>query len=122
MKRAAIYVRVSTTDQQVGLQESELRQFAEQRGWEYQIFTDRGRSVAKVSRPALDDLLQRLRRKKFDVLAIWSLDRLARSLRQLLTIAEECRAAESGHRFAADAAAEVPAGVDALSAIVRYFT
>jgi len=90
MKRAAIYVRVSTTDQQVGLQESELRQFAEQRKWEYQIFTDRG-SGAKVNRPALDDLMQRLRRKKFDVLAVWSLDRLARSLQQLLSIAEECK-------------------------------
>jgi len=39
------------------------------------------------SQPTLDDLMQRLRRKKFDVLAVWSLDRLARSLQQLLTIA-----------------------------------
>lgn len=58
MKRAAIYVRVSTTDQQVGLQETELRQFAEQRGWQYEIFTDRGQSGTQVNRPALDDLLQ----------------------------------------------------------------
>lgn len=91
MKRAAIYIRVSTTDQEIGLQETELREFAERRGWQYQTFTDRGQSGAKVSRPALDDLLKRLHRKKFDVLAVWSLDRLARSLRQLLTIAEECR-------------------------------
>jgi DNA invertase Pin-like site-specific DNA recombinase len=92
MKRAAIYIRVSTTDQEVGLQETELREFAERRGWQYQIFTDRGQSGAKVSRPALDDLLERLRKKKFDVLVVWALDRLARSLRQLLTIAEECKA------------------------------
>ena len=91
MKRVAIYVRVSTTDQQVGLQETELRQFAEQRGWGYEIFTDRGQSGSKVHRPALDDLMQRLRRKRFDVLAVWSLDRLARSLQQLLSIAEECK-------------------------------
>jgi DNA invertase Pin-like site-specific DNA recombinase len=92
MKRAALYVRVSTTDQEVSLQETELREFAERRGWQYQVFTDRGQSGAKVSRPALDDLLERLRKKKFDVLVVWALDRLARSLRQLLTIAEECKA------------------------------
>lgn len=91
MKKAAIYIRVSTNEQEVGLQETEVREFAERRGWEYKIFTDRGQSGAKVSRPALDALLQQLRRKKFDVLVVWALDRLARSLRQLLTIADECR-------------------------------
>jgi DNA invertase Pin-like site-specific DNA recombinase len=40
MKKAAIYVRVSTTEQETGLQENELREFAERRGWQYQIFTD----------------------------------------------------------------------------------
>jgi DNA invertase Pin-like site-specific DNA recombinase len=92
MKKAAIYIRCSTLDQETGLQENELREFAERRGWEYQIFTDRGQSGAKDSRPALNQLLQQLRRKKFDVLVVWALDRLARSLRQLLTISEECKA------------------------------
>jgi DNA invertase Pin-like site-specific DNA recombinase len=92
MKKAAIYIRVSTAEQEIGLQETELREFADRRGWEYQIFTDRGQSGAKDSRPALNQLLQQLWRKKFDVLAVWSLDRLARSLRQLLTISEECKA------------------------------
>ena len=40
----------------------------------------------------MNRLLQQLRRKKFDVLVVWALDRLARSLRQLLTISEECKA------------------------------
>ncbi|MGA8540172.1 MAG: recombinase family protein [Terriglobales bacterium] len=92
MKKAAIYIRVSTTEQEIGLQEHELREFAERRGWEYQVFTDRGQSGAKDSRPALNQLLQQLRRKKFDVVCVWALDRLARSLRQLLTISEECKA------------------------------
>jgi len=92
MKKAAIYIRVSTTDQEIGLQETELREFADRRGWEYQVFTDRGQSGAKDSRPALNQLLQQLRRKKFEVLCVWALDRLARSLRQLLTISEECKA------------------------------
>jgi DNA invertase Pin-like site-specific DNA recombinase len=92
MKKAALYIRVSTSEQETGLQENELREFAERRGWEYQIFTDRGQSGAKDSRPALNQLLQQLRRKKFDVVCVWALDRLARSLRQLLTISEECKA------------------------------
>ena len=92
MKKAALYARVSTTEQETGLQENELREFAERRGWEYQIFTDRGQSGAKDNRPALNQLLQQLRRKKFDVVCVWALDRLARSLRQLLTISEECKA------------------------------
>jgi DNA invertase Pin-like site-specific DNA recombinase len=92
MKKAAIYVRVSTTEQETGLQENELREFADRRGWEYQVFTDRGQSGTKDSRPALNQLLQQLRRKKFDVVCVWALDRLARSLRQLLTISEECKA------------------------------
>jgi DNA invertase Pin-like site-specific DNA recombinase len=92
MKKAAIYIRVSTTEQETGLQENELREFAARRGWEYEIFSDRGQSGAKDNRPALNQLLQQLRRKKFDVLVVWALDRLARSLRQLLTISEECKA------------------------------
>ena len=91
MKRAAVYVRCSTAEQEIALQENELREFAERRGWEFQIFADRGQSGAKDSRPALNDLMRQLRRKKFDVLCVWALDRLARSLRQLLTIAEECK-------------------------------
>jgi len=92
MKKAAVYIRVSTTEQETGLQENELREFAERRRWEYQVFTDRGQSGAKDSRPALNQLLQQLRRKKYDVVCVWALDRLARSLRQLLTISEECKA------------------------------
>jgi DNA invertase Pin-like site-specific DNA recombinase len=91
-KIAAIYIRCSTLDQETGLQENELREVAERRGWQYEVFTDRGQSGAKDNRPALNNLLQKMRRGKFDVLAVWSLDRLARSLRQLLTIAEECKA------------------------------
>src|ERR1035441_3292393 len=91
MKKTAIYIRVSTTEQEIGLQENELREFAERRGWQYEIFTDRGQSGATHRRAGLKQLLQQLRRKKFDVLAVWSLDRLARSLRQLLTISEECK-------------------------------
>src|SRR5450755_3616734 len=90
-KRAAIYVRVSTLEQDTDLQETELRQYAESRGWDYIVYRDKGQSGAKNDRPALNAMLNDLRRRKFDVVVVWALDRLARSLRQLLTIGEECQ-------------------------------
>ena len=90
-KRAAIYVRVSTPEQDTGLQETELLEYVESRGWSYVVYRDQGQSGAKNDRPALTALLNDLRRRKADVVVVWALDRLARSLKHLLTIAEECR-------------------------------
>lgn len=90
-RRAAIYVRVSTTEQDTGLQEAELKEYCERRGWEPILYRDRGQSGAKQERPALNSLLSDLRKRKLDVILVWSLDRLARSLKQLLTISEECK-------------------------------
>jgi DNA invertase Pin-like site-specific DNA recombinase len=90
-KRAAIYVRVSTVEQETDLQEAELREYCGRRGWESILYRDRGQSGAKQDRPALNALLSDLRKRKIDVILVWSLDRLARSLKQLLTISEECR-------------------------------
>jgi DNA invertase Pin-like site-specific DNA recombinase len=90
-KTAAIYVRVSTMEQDTEVQETELRQYVESRGWECVVYRDKGQSGAKNDRPALTSMLNDLRRRKFDVVVVWALDRLARSLRQLLTIGEECR-------------------------------
>ena len=90
-KRAAIYVRVSTTEQETALQETELLEYCQRRGWESFLYRDRGQSGAKQDRPALNALLSDLRRRKLDVILVWSLDRLARSLRHLLAISEECR-------------------------------
>jgi DNA invertase Pin-like site-specific DNA recombinase len=91
VKRAAIYVRVSTTEQETALQETELREYCERRGWTPILYRDHGQSGAKQDRPALNALLSDLRKRKIDVVVVWALDRLARSLRQLLTIAEDCR-------------------------------
>ena len=90
-KRAAVYVRVSTTEQETDLQEVELREYCERRGWSFVIYRDRGQSGAKQDRPALNSLLSDLRKRKFDVVVVWALDRLARSLKQMLAISEECR-------------------------------
>jgi DNA invertase Pin-like site-specific DNA recombinase len=91
LKTAAVYVRVSTGEQDTGMQEQELREYCERRGWESILYRDRGQSGAKQDRPALTALLSDLRKRRLDVILVWSLDRLARSLKQLLTISEECR-------------------------------
>jgi DNA invertase Pin-like site-specific DNA recombinase len=90
-KRAAIYVRVSTVEQDTELQETELQEYCDRRGWSFTVYRDKGQSGAKNERPALNSMLSDLRRRKFEVIVIWKLDRLARSLKQLLTIGEECR-------------------------------
>ncbi len=90
-KRAAVYLRCSTKSQETEMQEVELTEYVSRRGWEYKIYRDAGQSGAKESRPALDVLLADVRKRRVDVIVVWALDRLARSLKQLLTIAEECR-------------------------------
>lgn len=90
-QRAAIYVRVSTAEQETDLQENELREYADNRGWSCVVYRDKAQSGVKKDRPALVALMADLRRRKIDVVVVWALDRLARSLKQLLSIAEECR-------------------------------
>ena len=90
-KRAAVYVRVSTLEQETDLQEAELLEYCGRRGWESILYRDRGRSGAEQDRPALNSLLSDVRKRKVDVILVWSLDRLARSLKHLLNISEECK-------------------------------
>ena len=90
MKRVALYCRVSTVDQHPETQLGELRRFAAQRG--LQIigeYTDHGFSGMRARRPELDRMMEDARRHKFDVLLVWSCDRLARSTRHLLQTLDE---------------------------------
>jgi DNA invertase Pin-like site-specific DNA recombinase len=89
----AIYTRVSTADRQdTKAQESELRVFAEKRGWKiYRVYSDRGESGAKKRRPALDELWWDCKQGRIDIVCVWSLDRLARSVKQLIESLEEFR-------------------------------
>jgi DNA invertase Pin-like site-specific DNA recombinase len=73
------------------MQEAELKDCAERRGWEIKVYRDHGQCGATQSRPALDALLADVRRGRIDVVMVWSLDRLARSLRHLLELSEEFR-------------------------------
>jgi DNA invertase Pin-like site-specific DNA recombinase len=86
-KRAAIYVRVSTDKQTIENQLRELRQIAKRRGWEVvHEYHDTGISGAKSrdARPALDQMLKDAQRRRFDVVMAWAIDRLGRSLIDLL--------------------------------------
>src|SRR5215469_10863329 len=86
-KRAAIYVRVSTDKQTVENQVAALRQIAERRGWQVvEQYHDAGISGSKGrdGRPGLDQMLKDASRRKFDVIMAWAIDRLGRSLIDLL--------------------------------------
>jgi DNA invertase Pin-like site-specific DNA recombinase len=80
VQRCAIYARVSTLDQQPENQLAELRRFCEARGWTANEYVDHGVSGSKDSRPALDRLVKDARRRTFDVVVCWKLDRLGRNL------------------------------------------
>jgi DNA invertase Pin-like site-specific DNA recombinase len=88
--RAAIYCRVSTLDQNPKSQLLDLQQLASQRAFEVvKVYTDHGVSGTRTRRPALDEMLADGRRGRFEVLLIWSCDRIARSTRHLLEVLDE---------------------------------
>lgn len=94
-KRVAIYVRVSTSDQNTRNQQRELMAAAERHGWDVvSVYEDAGLSGAKGrdQRPGLDALLKGVTRREFDMVAAWSVDRLGRSLTDLLNLLTELHA------------------------------
>ena len=82
--RAAIYARVSTSDQTCENQLLELRRYCEARGWQATEYVDAGISGAKDRRPALDRLMADAKRRKVDLVVCWKLDRFGRSLAHLV--------------------------------------
>jgi len=98
-KRVALYVRVSTDGQTTDNQRQELEAVAERHGWEIvDTFTDRGISGAKGrdKRPGFDALCKAVARRDVDLVASWSVDRIGRSLRDLVEFCEELRAKDVG--------------------------
>jgi len=95
-KRAAIYVRVSTDKQTVENQLRELQQIAKRRGWQVvEEYSDAGISGAKGrdQRPGLDRMLKDASKRRFDVVMAWAIDRLGRSLIDLLGTIQDLQAA-----------------------------
>jgi DNA invertase Pin-like site-specific DNA recombinase len=89
MKLVAIYLRVSTSKQETTNQRRELEAVARRSGWQVvKVYEDAGISGAKGrdQRPGLDALLKAVNTKEFDMVATWSVDRLGRSLTDLLSI------------------------------------
>ena len=89
MSRLALYARVSTADQTVDPQLDALHAYAAARRAEAVEFVDAAVSGARDRRPALDALLAAARRRQLDAVAVVKLDRLARSVRHLTTLAAE---------------------------------
>ena len=92
-QRVALYARVSTLQaQDPEMQLGELREYAARRGWELAgEYVDR-KSGALEARPALNRLMIDARRRKFDVIAVWKIDRFGRSLRHLVNALAEFEA------------------------------
>ena len=89
MKRAVLYMRVSTVDQHPETQLHDLRQMAGQRGYQIvQEYTDRI-SGTKAKRPGLDQMMTDARRGRFDVVLVWACDRIARSTRHFLAVLDD---------------------------------
>ena len=94
-KRAAIYARVSTDGQTTDNQIGELQEVAERNGWQIaQEYVDHGISGAKgrEQRPAFDALWKGATRREFDVVMVWAVDRLGRSLSHLVNFLSEIHA------------------------------
>jgi len=92
MTKIAIYARVSTTDQSTDSQLLDLRRYTRERGWTiFREYTDNGVSGTKDSRPALNELMDDAKKRKFDVVLCWRFDRFARSTKHLILALEEFR-------------------------------
>ena len=94
-KRAALYVRVSTDHQSVENQVRDLRHVAKRRGWEVvETYNDAGVWGAKKrdKRPGLDALLKDASRGKFEIVLAWAIDRMGRSLIDLLSTIQHLEA------------------------------
>ena len=88
-KHIVIYSRVSTDKQSTASQLSELREYCQRRGWPEAEIIEDTISGTKAARAGLDDIMQRVRRGRVDVVLAFKLDRLARSLSHLVQMTEE---------------------------------
>lgn len=84
--KAALYARVSTSDkgQDVDLQLKDMRDYCQKMGYEFMEYADIGESGSKERRPEFDRMMQDAEKRKFDLLIVWKLNRLSRSLRHLI--------------------------------------
>ncbi len=90
--KVGIYCRVSTTDQSTDSQLLDLRRYVRERGWHvFREYCDNGISGTTDSRPALNELMDAAKKRRFDTVLVWRFDRFARSTRHLILALEEFR-------------------------------
>ena len=89
-KSVAIYARVSTDKQKVDMQLRELRDFVKRSGWNiFNEYIDQGYTGANTKRPAFTEMINTAKKRRFDILLVWKLDRLSRSLKDLINTLDE---------------------------------
>jgi site-specific DNA recombinase len=92
IKKAAIYARVSTRDKSAETQLSDLWKYVADVGWELiEEYVDEGCSGKNTKRPAFARMMEDLHRRRWNTLLVWKLDRLARSVIDLVNILESLR-------------------------------
>ena len=92
MSKVALYARVSTSEQSTDSQLLDLRRYVRERGWHiFKEFVDNGISGTKDSRPALNELMNDAKKRRFDTVLVWRFDRFARSTKHLILALEEFR-------------------------------
>jgi DNA invertase Pin-like site-specific DNA recombinase len=88
-KMAAIYARVSTDKQKAEMQVVELKNYIKRRGFSLEkTYIDQGFTGGNIQRPAFGRMMEDAHKRAFDVLIVWKLDRLSRSLKDLITTLE----------------------------------
>ena len=91
-KKVAVYVRVSTKDQSVDMQLNDLERYSRERGLDvFKVYEDNGVSGTKETRPALNELMDHAKKKRFDMVLVWRFDRFERSTKHLVTALHEFR-------------------------------
>lgn len=93
MKRVAIYARVSTSNkgQDIACQLTALREHAQRMDWSITEYIDEGFSGRNQNRPAFDEMMTNVRRRRHDIVCVWRLDRLSRGLRHAVNVLGELR-------------------------------
>ena len=90
--KVAIYARTSTTDQSCNMQLKDCEEYCKNHGYDiYNEYVDVGWSGGKFERPEFNRLLIDMRMKRFDILIVWKLDRLSRSMQHFLNLFEEMK-------------------------------
>lgn len=98
--RTAVYMRISTKEQNFSLQEQEISLFLQNKGiTDYEIYRDRGYKGDTIARPQLKRLLEALKTGSIEYLVVWKLDRVFRSLKHLIGFIETLK--QTNTKFAA---------------------